>query len=151
MIIREADFSKDWSSIVDGMWDFVQFAGYADFVPSERNHFETTMLELLRNPVFQVFLADDRGRPVAGIGVSQIPFLFNPELTMVEELFWWSTDQAPPSAAGRLLAHTVEWAQQSSGRTLLMMKRLSNSPEQLEQIYKRLGLSHVEISHMGVI
>ena len=69
------------------MWDFVQFAGYADFVPSERNRFETTMLELLRNPVFQVFLAEDRGRPVAGIGVSQMPYLLNPEMTMVEELF----------------------------------------------------------------
>ena len=151
MIIREADFSKDWSAIVNGMWDFVQFAGYADFVPSERNRFETTMLELLRNPVFQVFLAEARGRPVAGIGVSQMPYLLNPEMTMVEELFWWSTDQAPPSAAGRLLHHTVEWARQSSGRTLLMMKRLSNSPEQLEQIYERLGLAHVEISHMGEI
>ena len=151
MIIREADFSKDWSAIVNGMWDFVQFAGYADFVPSERNRFETTMLELLRNPVFQVFLAEDRGRPVAGIGVSQMPYLLNPEMTMVEELFWWSTDQAPPTAAGRLLNHTVEWARQSSGRNLLMMKRLSNSPEQLEQIYERLGLAHVEISHMGEI
>ena len=151
MIIREADFSKDWSAIVNGMWDFVQFAGYADFVPSERNRFETTLLELLRNPVFQVFLAEDRGRPVAGIGVSQMPYLLNPEMTMVEELFWWWTDQAPPSAAGRLFHHTVEWARQSSGRTLLMMKRLSNSPEQLEQIYERLGLAHVEISHMGEI
>ena len=151
MIIREADFSKDWSAIVNGMWDFVQFAGYADCVPSERNRFETTVLELLRNPVFQVFLAEDGGRPVAGIGVSQMPYLLNPELTMVEELFWWSTDQAPPTAAGRLLHHTVEWARQSSGRNLLMMKRLSNSPEQLEQIYERLGLAHVEISHMGEI
>ena len=151
MIIREADFSKDWSAIVNGMWDFVQFAGHTDFVPSERNRFETTMLELMRNPVFQVFLAEDKSRPVAGIGVSQMPYLLNPEMTMVEELFWWSTDQAPPSAAGRLLAHTVEWAQQSSDRTLLMMKRLSNSPEQLEQIYERLGLRHVEISHMGEI
>ena len=151
MIVREADFSKDWSAIVNGMWNFVQFAGYADFVPSERNRFETTMLELLRNPIFQVFLAEDNGQPIAGIGVSQTPYLLNPEMTMVEELFWWSTDQAPPSAAGRLLAHTVEWARQSSGRTLLIMKRLSNSPEQLEQIYERLGLAHVEISHMGEI
>ena len=149
MIIREADFSRDWPAIVAGMWDFYHFAGAPGWVPEDRETFETIMLDMLRNPVFRIFLAEDQGQAVAGIGVSQMPFMMNPEFTMIEELFWWSTDEAPPLAAARLLRHTVEWAKTTPGRVLLMMKALDNSPPGVERSYQKLGLNHVERTYIG--
>lgn len=153
MKIRAANFETDWEGILAGAWDFIQRMGDPDWVPTSRNRFETHLLQLFRNPAFEIYIADDKDEIVAGIGIVRVPFMWNPDYTAVEELFWWASPDAPPQAAISVLRHAIEAARADAAprEVLLTMKRLDTSPDGVGRLYDRLGLKHREVSHTGVI
>ena len=154
MQIREADFERDGDQILAGAWNFVTRIAETEWIPTDRDAFEDYLLALLGNPAFRVFVAEDNGAIVAGIGLAESPFMWYPEMTSVEELFWWAAPDAPPRAAIAVLRHAVNWARSRApkGEVFLTMKYMQDSsPATVGRIYDRMGLHHVEISQSGVI
>jgi len=111
------------------------------------------LLELFKNPAFEIFCAEHEGKGVAGMAVVACPFMWNPRLHSMEEVFWWASPAAPPHAALGLLRHVIDWAraQAADKKVVISMKRLESSPPDVEHIYNRLGLKRQEVTHMGVL
>jgi hypothetical protein len=153
MNIRLADFSTDGQAILDGAWDFIRRMGNPAWVPVCRDDFEQHLLHLLKNPAFEILIAEHDGEIVAGIGVCRCSFMWNPDYTAVEEIFWWASPAAPPHAAISVLRHAIDWAREEASprEVLFSMKRMDTSPDGVGRLYERLGLTHMEVSHMGVI
>jgi len=153
MKIRHADLERDGDDIVAGAWDFVRRAGNPYWIPRSRDTFERHLLQLFKNPALDIIVAEHDGRIVAGIGICHVPFLWNPDLDAVEELFWWASANAPPHAAIAVLRHAIEKARETAAprEVLFTMRSMETSPNDVGRVYARLGLTHTEITHMGVI
>lgn len=154
MEVRLCDFSTDGVDVINGTWDFINRMGSVDWVPEDRDKFEDHILKLLSNPAFEIIGAfDDDGQCVAGIGIAAAPFMWNPDLLAVEEIFWWASKDAPPTAALQVLRFATDWAKREAApnKVIFTMKRMDVSPPGVERIYDRLGLRHTEVSHSGVL
>lgn len=156
MKIRQVDFGReeDVRDMLEGAWNFVGRMGTnTEWMPDSREEFEDHLLELFKNPAFEIFGVEHEGKGVAGMAVVACPFMWNPKYYSVEEVFWWASPAAPPHAALGLLRHVVAWAraQAVDSKVVISMKSLETSPPGVRHIYNRMGLTRQEHTHMGVI
>lgn len=156
MKIRQVDFGRqeDVRDMLEGAWNFVgRMGSNIEWMPKTRQEFEDHLLELLKNPAFEIFGVEHEGEGVAGMAVVHCPFMWNPRLHSVEEVFWWASPAAPPHAALGLLRHVIDWAraQAADKKVVISMKRLETSPPEVAKVYDRLGLTRKEFTHMGVL
>ena len=154
MKVRVADFEKDGAKIIEGAWRFIEQIENKDWLPEDRDSFETNFIELCRNPALEVFVADHDGEPVAGIGLLSCPYWLNPQMLAVEDMFWFAFKEAPPMAAAMVLRRAIDWAKEKAkpNKVIFTLSRIvGTSPSAVEQIYEKLELNHTEIRHTGVL
>lgn len=152
MIIREADFSIDGEEILAGVRDFVGRMDWHAWMPEDPNELDDIVLKLLDNPAIEVTVAEHEDRIVAGAGFVVAPFYWNPEMMSAEELFWWGAPDAPALAARGVLRGAIDSVKDRYPEPVVVtMKRMETSPDAVGRLYERMGLTHLEYQHIGVI
>lgn len=152
MIIREADFSIDGEEILAGVRDFVGRMDWHAWMPEDPNELDDIVLKLLDNPAIEVTVAEHDNRIVAGAGFVVAPFYWNPEMMSAEELFWWGAPDAPALAARGVLRGAIDSVKDRYPEPVVVcMKRMETSPDAVGRLYERMGLTHLEYQHIGVI
>ena len=94
----------------------------------------------------RVYLAEDNeqgGGVVGGLGVTIGPWIWNPALTEMSELFFWVRPGAPVTAALRLLRRAFTDAEKQK-IDLATFVALPTSPVKVARVYARLGLKPLQ-------
>jgi len=152
LIIREADFSIDGEEILAGVRDFVSRMDWHAWMPEDPDELDDIVLKLLDNPAIEVTVAEHDNRIVAGAGFVVAPFYWNPEMMAAEELFWWGAPDAPALAARGVLRGAIDSVKDRYPEPVVVtMKRMETSPDAVARLYERMGLTHLEYQHIGVI
>jgi hypothetical protein len=152
LIIREADFSIDGEEILAGVRDFVGRMDWHAWMPEDPDELDDIVLKLLDNPAIEVTVAEHDNRIVAGAGFVVAPFYWNPEMMAAEELFWWGAPDAPALAARGVLRGAIDSVKDRYPEPVVVtMKRMETSPDAVARLYERMGLTHLEYQHIGVI
>lgn len=146
MIIREADLKKDALAIFEGAKAFSEKMDKFGLFPADDDFIDAVAF-VMSLPDVKVFLAEDHGRIVGGIGISYYPYLWNKDKTIGEELFIWAYDDAPLKAGYKLILKGLDDVK--SKGAIPLFRSLSNSPGGVDKLYEKQGLHMVEKSYMG--
>lgn len=147
MNIRPADLESDWPDMMRGARDFVSRLAHPEVIPTDDERLSEALRTLLGLPGVEVTVAEHEGRVVGGIGMIYAPFHWNPEILWAEELFWWTDRNAPPTAAMRLFREACRVGRERGAWA--NFKRLMESPEGVDSVYRRSGFEPIEVSYMG--
>ena len=152
MIARLAAPFDDQEQILIGLRDFVSRMEFSDFLPPD-HLFEPFVVELLSNPQIETAVVEHEGKLVAGLGLAYVPFVWNPQLTQADELFFWASPDAPKAAALRVLRFSLsrirERAALADAKVLACFRKLTSSPDKVGQVYNKIGLREIETTYMG--
>jgi len=152
LIIREADFSIDGEQILEGVRDFVSRMDWHEWMPADPDAFDDAVLKLLANPAIEVTIAEHEDRIVAGAGFLVAPLFWNPAMMSAEEMFWWGAPDAPALAARGVLRGAIDSVKDRYPEPVVVnMKRMETTPDAVARLYERMGLTHLEYQHIGVI
>lgn len=141
--IRKAA-ERDWSAIVKGARQFAKFAGLSDYLP---NDVGSAIKGTLSLPEVVIYVAEYDDEIVGGIGVIYAPFIWNPDVTSMDELFFWVYPHAPGTTALRLLRHAEKEADRKNVR-IRKFNALARSPKNIHRIYKAMGMTLFEYGYM---
>jgi hypothetical protein len=149
VVIRPADLVLDRVAILDGAVAFAEEAGIKPWLPARFDDFQVAVEAVLAMPFVEVLLAVDAAGAVAGgLGISVLPYIWNPQLLMAEELFWWAWPGAPAWTALRLIrsgrARMVE-----RGAHLQSWAAMASSADGVAEVYARIGARPVQTTFMG--
>ena len=150
MIIRLADVKNEADQILAGAKDFISRMDYTEFLP-DPDILDEYLVNLLSSTGLEVIVAEEGGRIVAGIGMAYGPLLWNPAIIQAEEIFWWASSDASPTAAVRVVKYALNRAKEDDIQILVSFKSLTSSPQSVGRFYENMGLRQVETSYVGVI
>ena len=92
--IRPANFDTDALSIVNGAREFSQQTSLASWFRSGKEFVEDiSKLMVLDN--LEITVAEHEGNIVGGVGIVYVPFIWNHSILVGDELFWWTSKDAP--------------------------------------------------------
>jgi hypothetical protein len=153
MYTRYADLNTDRSDLIEIYWDFIEFMGDCTWLPNSVADAEAHFLSLLNMPGVDTIVCEESEKVTAAISTLTSPFVFNPEIIHVEEIFWWAAHDADPRAAMLVMRAAMNWAEtlKDKNEVMVTMKRLEKSPRGVRRVYDRFDLSHIETSHSGMI
>jgi len=105
------------------------------------------LFRALDNPDIGVWLAEQDGDIIGICGALAYPLYFNPQHTVVQELWWWLTPAARGgSAAKKLMRAIEEWAAEKSASALFMIALDNQNGDRVSQFYTRSGFQPMERS-----
>lgn len=145
MIVREADLEKDALALVDAAHNFTSRMVYTDFLPDTETGFIASFGNLLALDGMKTIVAEHDGEIVGMLGMFFSPHLWNNEKISAAEVFMWTAPEAP---ATTLLA-MIRAVRKMARGAIVTFKSLESSPDNLDKVYNRLGLTKVETSYMG--
>lgn len=149
MKIRNIELPQDEEQVLLGMRDFISRMDYTEFLPEDDQELLNSLNRMLSLDCVSVYVVEDGSSIVGGIGMVYAPSLWDFNAINAEELFWWSSPTAPPTATLRLLRHVVVEAKKK-GCKLFTFKALTTSPASIDKVYRRMGLVPIETAYMGV-
>lgn len=147
MIIRLADPYEDALAIVEGATDFMARVPFPGMMPDAEDIGEAVGRIVTLDGI-EILVADHEGVIVAGIGFLYTPFLWNPAITIADELFWWAAPGAPFKAARMLFDTAIARAEERGARPVF--RSLSNSPKGVERLYRKAGMQSIETTFVRV-
>jgi hypothetical protein len=150
MHVRLADLEADAPAIMAGARDFLSRIDFAEWMPDEEGELAAAVGRILALDGVEVALAVDDEAIVGGLGVIYAPYIWNPNMTMAEELFFWTPRDAPYGAALRLVRF-VRCRAAEKQAAMVIFKALRTSPPSLAKLYRALGLRCLEATYMGTI
>lgn len=156
MQVRQLDLKTDKDDVLLGIKDFISRMTFKDFLPTDESELNFRALELLNKDFVKTVVAVHDGKIVAGLGLAFVPCMWNEKVIQVDEIFWWSSPDAPNSAALHVLKYATEMTEfvKESGlaeKVLVSFKKLTSSPEKVAKVYKRMGMVEVETSYMRIL
>lgn len=140
--IRLADINTDALSIVDGARDFASRVAFRSLLPEDDQEFISAIGRIVTLECVEILVAEHESRVVGGIGISYIPFMWNPEKLVGEELFWWTSKNAPFRTGRMLIDEAMKRIDQKGA--VPFFKSLETSPKGVARMYARMGLAPVE-------
>ncbi len=143
MNIRLAE-DRDHNALADMAREFARHAGIDHLTGENIGEIANNVFSL--DSVF-IYLAEDR-EILGGIGVMVAPFIWNPELTEMTEIFFWVYPDASPFTALALLRRVLKDAAHVD---MVTFSRLETSPENLDTVYARLGFEIHETVYRKVL
>lgn len=146
--VRLADIDRDLPAIVPHALAFAAASGAGDFLPATADEMEPALDRILRLPGARVFLAEQAGRIVGGIGLFHAAGLWAPDEKTADELFFWIEPDGPPIAALGLLKAAMA-DMRNEGIAIMSFHALETSPPGVARLYRRLGLRPVQTTFMG--
>lgn len=145
--IRPADLERDALAIMAGAKDFAARVAFGDLLPQSEEGFTAAVGRIVTLPGVEILVVEHDEQIVAGIGLLYVPFLWNPDLTVADELFWWASKDAPYRAATALLTEAMTIIRGQGA--VPMFRALSTSPQGVDRLYQRLGLMPIETAYVG--
>lgn len=143
MIIRKADLSKDALAIVEGAKDFASQINFGSLLDDAS--FIAAVGQIVTLETVEVLVAESQGEIVGGIGILYAPYIWNPQRTIADELFWWCQEKAPPRTGWRLINQAM--ANIDARGAFPMFSALQTSPESVGKIYHRFGMKPIETKY----
>lgn len=149
VVIRPADLACDRVAILEGAAAFAEEAGVRPWLPASFGEFRAAVESVLALDCVELLLAvDAEGSVAGGLGLSFLPYVWNPRLTIAEELFWWAWPRAPVWTALRLI-RSGRARMVARGAHLQAWAAMPGSPEGVAQVYARLGAAPMQTTFMG--
>lgn len=145
LIVRDADLSRDAAVIVQGARAFAVKAPLRALLP-EGDDLIDAIGRVVTLEQVEIVIAEHRGEVVAGLGVAYIPHLWNQDVTVAEELFWWAFPGAPLRAGRAVFDETMRRIDACGAVPLF--RALVTSPPGVDRLYRRAGLEPVETTYM---
>lgn len=134
LIIRPADFDRDALAIIEGAKDFAQRVSFRSVFRTGED-FIKDISRIVTLPGLNILLAESRECIVGGIGILFVPYVWNPTRLAAEELFFWTSVNAPFKTA-RLLCDTA-MNKIEELKAIPMFRRLHNSPKGITKLYEK--------------
>ena len=151
MKIRPIDIERDLEQTLAGMKDFISRMDYREFLPINNDSLISSLRRLLDLQVVTIMVADHEEKGiVGGIGMLYSPCVWNQDIIVGEELFWWVSKEAPKTTALRLLRE-VRLQARAIGCEFVTFKSLTSSPKGVDKLYRKMGLRPIETSYMGAL
>ncbi len=145
VLIRLADFSRDALDIVNGAREFAESTVLKEYFPKGEKFVEV-IGRILTLDQMEILVAEHDQRVVGGIGIIYIPYVWNPELLVGEEIFWWASKKAPFRTGSLLINEAMKRIEER--KAMPMFGSLTTSPRHVEKIYRRYGMSPIGTVHM---
>lgn len=139
--IRPANFDTDALAIVNGAREFSQQTSLSSWFRSGTEFVEDiSKLMVLDN--LEITVAEHEEKIVGGIGIVYVPFIWNNSILVGDELFWWTSNNAPFKTGAMLFDFAMKRIEEKGARP--MFRSLDTSPEHIEKFYERRGLRKIE-------
>lgn len=143
MIIREADLDKDALAIADGAEKFAKKMGLGNFVS---DNFIDSLARMVTMSNIRIYIAEDNGSPVGGIGINYAPYMWNHNLLIADELFWWADENAPPRTGLMLFNKAIKEIDKVGA--IPVFRKLENSPKGVDKVYRKERMIPMETIYM---
>lgn len=141
MIIRPANFDTDALAIVDGAREFAKSTSLSSWFRSGDEFVQDISKVMVLDNV-EILIAEHDGKIVGGIGVAYIPFIWNQSILVGDELFWWTSPNAPFKTGMALFDAAMKRIEEKGAEP--MFRSLDTSPKHVEKFYERRGLNKFE-------
>jgi len=149
MIIRPANLESDALSIMDGAKDFYKRTGVESLFPTDDQEFIKAISRIIVLDDLVILLAEHEKQVVGGIGILYAPFLWNPSVTVGDELFWWTDRNAPFRTGRNLIDEAMKHIKEKGA--VPMFRSMETSPKGVERMYNRLGMRRIETTYIGIL
>ena len=150
MIVRISDPVEDAIGILEAAKDFVSRMDFKGCFPEDPEKFVESISRVMTYNFVEVVAAEKDSKIVGLIGMTYLPHLWNQDAIHAEEIFWWTSKEAPITTGLRLL-NFVKKRVKEKGASLMTFRKLTSSPEKVADVYKRMGLVEVETTYSGVV
>lgn len=128
----------DW--LVSELKKFAKFLGTKRSLFGDEEYARNGLLMFLREPNV-MFIADKDGTPVGFAGGVVTPHMFNPQIRILAEAFWWVQEEHRGSKAGLKLLNTfTEWGKRNADWVSFTLER--KSPVNEKCLLKRGYVPH---------
>lgn len=153
MITRLADPVRDEAAIRAGAIDFANRCGFRHILLKgmDDGAVGNRAVAVTSSPAVTTIVAEHNADIVAGIAVAMVPSMWNPDLILVEELFFWAAEDAPKTAALRVLRDAMARTKHMTAPAAVLFKSLATSPAKLRDVYLSLGLEELETAYVGEV
>jgi GNAT superfamily N-acetyltransferase len=109
----------------------------------DMSRFVSNWTQWLESGIGVMFLAEENGEIIGGLGGVKHPEPYSGELIASE--FFWFVRQAHRGAGLRLYKAFESWAREQGCSYIRMVHLLDSMPEKLNRVYERLGFQPVEV------
>ena len=147
MIIRNADLDRDMHAIIKGGRKFAEETAYWVRLPSDDSIFSQHVARLAMLDSIEVLVADDGGQVIGCIAMLYAPSLWNPMITLAEELFWSTFQGAPFGTGPQLVKKAIHRARER--HAVPIFRALVTMPG-VAAVYRREGLEPAETIYTEV-
>ena len=139
--IRPANFDTDALAIIEGAREFSQQTSLASWFRDGTEFIEDiSKIMVLDN--LEISVSEHEGKIVGGIGIVYIPFIWNHSILVGDELFWWTSKNAPFKTGASMFDFAMKRIKEKGARP--MFRSLDTSPVHIENFYERRGLKKTE-------
>jgi len=145
MIIREADLEKDALAIAEGAKAFAEKMALGAFISDD---FVGALSKIVTLSSVKIYIAEHDGRPVGGLGVNFAPYMWNHDLLIADELFWWVDEAAPFKTAVMLFNQAM--IEIDEKEAVPMFRALEASGKGVKKMYKKHGMRPMETLYARV-
>lgn len=144
--IRMADMERDAPALMDAMRDFSTRIAFADLCATG-DELTEAVADVMTADNVEVIVADRDGEIVGCLGIVYGRFLWNRDVELAEELFWWAKPGAPFGMSHRLYFRARSLI--SERGAVPTFRKLETSPAGVDRLYRRTDLVPVETVYMG--
>lgn len=145
VVIRNADLGKDALAIMDGARDFASRVSFGSLLPKADNEFVEAVGRIVTLPNVEILVVEHQREIVGGIAVAYAPYIWNPSRTAGEEIFWWTSKDAPFRTGWMLFNEAMKRIEERNA--IPFFKSLETSPKGVGRMYSRCGLKKIETTH----
>lgn len=143
---RNFDQYRDWDFALKVGEDFAR-AVDVDFLPPTRKGVEA----ILGAPNTIIGIAEVEGAQVGALGFQFVPYMWNPDIIVASELFFWVYPEHSRSGAAVALTKWAKIALLASGADVETWSSVPTSPESLHRYYRRRGLRPLSMGYWGAL
>lgn len=140
--IRDADLDLDAPMIMVGARDFASRVVFKSLMPKDDAKFIEAVSRIVTLDGFETLIAENGNTFVGMIGILYVPYQWNPEITVAEEIFWWTAKDAPYRTGHLLFKEAMRRI--DARPAVPVWRSLTTSPDGVERMYKKDGLSEIE-------
>lgn len=140
--IREAAI-HEIPAIVDFMRQFETESKHIRIEPVYATRMYTNMV---KSGVAHMFIMDDDGVMIGGIGCIVSPDLMNGDLMAIETYWFVSPDHRGHGI--RLVSYLEQWAREHGCKSIAMIHLTDSHPKRLELLYQRRGYIAIETHYV---
>lgn len=139
--IRKANFDTDALAIVNGAKEFADSTSLKSWFRSG-DEFVEDIAKIMTLDNLEILVAEYGDKIVGGIGIVYIPFIWNQSILIGDELFWWTSPEAPFKAGRALFDRAMKNIEDRGA--MPMFRSLNTSPRHVGRFYERTGLTQFE-------